>query len=276
MTDRDTSGNGFHPFASTSAIVLDGVRKDFDLRRGETLCAVDDVSLQVSSGEFLTLIGPSGCGKSTLLRLIASLETPTHGTVTVNGKLPAELAAAHRLGVAFQDHALLPWLNSWDNIALPYRVAGTKPDKDRISELIALVGMEGFEKARPKQLSGGMRQRIAIARALVLNPEVLLLDEPFGALDAVTRRQMNLELQNIWSAQQHTTILVTHSVEEALFLSDRVVVLTERPARIKRVQDVPFSRPRTKQLTTTPEFHTLADSLTLALDTDNVAEQTAV
>jgi len=253
--------------------VLEGVGKDFELRRGEVLCAVNDVSLEVAAGEFLTFIGPSGCGKSTLLRLVASLETPSRGTVLVNGRLPSELAAAHRLGVAFQDHALLPWLNSWDNIALPYRVAGVKPDGDRIAELISLVGMEGFEKARPKQLSGGMRQRIAIARALVLNPDVLLLDEPFGALDAVTRRQMNLELQNIWSAQQHTTILVTHSVEEALFLSDRIVVLTERPARIKQIQTVDFPRPRSKELTTTPQFHTLADQLTLALDINTVGEQ---
>jgi NitT/TauT family transport system ATP-binding protein len=133
--------------------------------------------------------------------------------------------------------------------------------------------MEGFEKARPKQLSGGMRQRIAIARALALNPDVLLLDEPFGALDAVTRRQMNLELQNIWSAQKHTTILVTHSVEEALFLSDRIIVLTERPARVKHIQTVDFPRPRNKELSTTPQFHQLADQLTLALDTDNIEDQ---
>lgn len=272
MEDREFVGEG-SVVGSASAIVLDGVTKDFELRRGDVLCAVNDVSLEVASGEFLSFIGPSGCGKSTLLRLVASLETPTRGRVEVNGHLPAELASAHRLGVAFQDHALLPWLNSWDNIALPYRVAGIKPDRDRIAELIALVGMEGFEKARPKQLSGGMRQRIAIARALVLNPEVLLLDEPFGALDAVTRRQMNLELQTIWSAQQHTTILVTHSVEEALFLSDRIVVLTERPAQVKLVQQVDFPRPRTKELTTTAEFHALADQLTLALDTTSVGEQ---
>ena len=254
------------------AIVLRDVRKEFTLRRGETLCAVERIDLEVEHGEFVAIIGPSGCGKSTILRLVGSLEAPTRGTVLVDGREPAELVSAHRLGVAFQDHALLPWLTSWDNIALPFHLAGRKPDKERIAELLSLVEMEGFERARPKQLSGGMRQRIAIARALALDPDVLLLDEPFGALDAVTRRQMNLELQRIWSVRQHTTILVTHSVEEALFLADRVVVLTERPARVKLMQKVTFKRPRIKQLTTTPEFHTMADALTLALDTSSVGD----
>lgn len=268
MTDH-VSGEGEAAGVVTEslpAISLQGVSKEFRLQRGETLLAVSDVSLEVRAGEFVAIIGPSGCGKSTLLRLVGSLEKPSHGTVVVNGQDPAELAAAHRLGVAFQDHALLPWLTSWDNIALPFRLAGVKPDRERISDLIALVGMAGFEKARPKQLSGGMRQRVAIARALALNPDVLLLDEPFGALDAVTRRRMNLELQRIWTAQQHTTILVTHSVDEALFLSDRVIVLTERPGRVKLVKEVDFARPRQKELATTRQFHALADELTLALD----------
>jgi NitT/TauT family transport system ATP-binding protein len=251
---------------SSTVISLRNVSKEFPLSRGRSLLAVSDVNLDVAAGEFVAIIGPSGCGKSTLLRLVGSLETASRGTVEVNGRKPVELAAAHRLGVAFQDHALLPWLNSWDNIALPFHVAGIRPDKERIAELISLVGMAGFEKARPKQLSGGMRQRVAIARALALNPDVLLLDEPFGALDAVTRRQMNQELQRIWSAQQHTTILVTHSVDEAVFLADRVVVLTERPGRVKLVKDVGFERPRTKELITTREFHAMADELTLALD----------
>lgn len=259
--------------ASSTSISLRDVSKEFQLGRGQSLLAVSAVSLEVEAGEFVAIIGPSGCGKSTLLRLVGSLEVPSSGTVEVNGRQPVELAAAHRLGVAFQDHALLPWLNSWDNIALPFHVAGMRPDRERIAELMSLVGMVGFEKARPKQLSGGMRQRIAIARALALDPDVLLLDEPFGALDAVTRRQMNLELQRIWSAQQHTTILVTHSVEEALFLADRVIVLTERPGRIKMVKEVSFGRPRTRKLATTPEFHAMADELTLALDSTDLGDQ---
>jgi NitT/TauT family transport system ATP-binding protein len=245
---------------------LESVTKRFTISKKETLLAVDTVDLHVSADEFVAIIGPSGCGKSTILRMVASLEEPSSGTVLVSGRPPEELAQAHRLGVAFQDHALLPWLSSWDNIALPYRVSGMKPDSERIASLLKLVGMEGFSKARPRQLSGGMRQRVAIARALALGPEVLLLDEPFGALDAVTRRRLNLELQRIWSEQAITTLLVTHSVEEAIFLADRIVVLTERPGRIKLVREVPLPRPRAREVMTTDAFHALADELTLALD----------
>ena len=243
-----------------------GVSKRFPVSKKETLLAVDRIDLHVSSNEFVAIIGPTGCGKSTILRMVASLEAPTSGTVTVSGRPPHELALAHRLGVAFQDHALLPWLSSWENVALPYRLAGRKPDADHVAALLTLVGMEGFAGSRPKQLSGGMRQRVAIARALALGPEVLLLDEPFGSVDAVTRRRLNLELQRIWSELAITTLLVTHSVEEAIFLADRIVVLTERPGRIKLVRDVPFARPRAREVLTTDAFHALADELTLALD----------
>lgn len=250
----------------TRGIVLRNVTKRFPIAKKETLLAVDGIDLQVRPDEFVAIIGPSGCGKSTILRMVASLEEPTEGTVLVSGRPPHELAQAHRLGVAFQDHALLPWLSSWDNIALPYRVSGMKPDNERVTSLLKLVGMEGFSDARPRQLSGGMRQRVAIARALALGPEVLLLDEPFGALDAVTRRRLNLELQRIWSEQAITTLLVTHSVEEAVFLSDRIVVMTERPGRIKLVREVPLPRPRSREVMTTDAFHAIADELTLALD----------
>ena len=252
--------------APDPAISMEGVSKRFSLSRRQSVTAVEGIDLTVAQGEFVAVIGPSGCGKSTILRMLAGLETPTSGRVELNGALPAELAAAHRLGVAFQDHALLPWLSAWGNIALPFRVMGAKPDADRIASLIRLVGLEGFERARPKQLSGGMRQRIAIARALALEPDLLLLDEPFGALDAVTRRRMNLELQEIWAEQSITSILVTHSVDEAIFLADRIVVLTERPGRIKAIRDVPFGRPRRRELMTAAGFHSLADELTLAID----------
>ncbi|MFC0407759.1 ABC transporter ATP-binding protein [Roseomonas elaeocarpi] len=250
---------------SQPAIAVEGVTKNFRLDDGRQFTALDDVSLSLAEGEFVTLLGPSGCGKSTILRLVAALEEPSAGRVTVEGRPPAELSRRHRLGVAFQDHALLPWLDVAANIALPFKVAGMRVDAARVASLIRLVGLSGFEKARPRQLSGGMRQRVAIARALVLKPDVLLLDEPFGALDAVTRRGMNIELQRIWTEQRTTTLLVTHDVGEALFLSDRIIVLSGRPGRVARVVEVPFERPRDPSIMRTELFHQMADDLTDAL-----------
>jgi NitT/TauT family transport system ATP-binding protein len=240
--------------------------KTFRLGRGRSLLAVERFSLAVSPGEFVALIGPSGCGKSTILRTIASLETPTHGEVSVGGANPSEIARSHRLGVAFQDHALMPWSSVWNNIALPYRLAGRKADAERVRGLVALIGLEGFEQSRPRQLSGGMRQRVSIARALALAPDVLLLDEPFGSLDAVTRRRLNFELQRIWLADPVTTVLVTHDVDEALLLADRVVVMSARPGRVRAIIDTPFARPRDKEVMTTQAFHDLVDKLTGELD----------
>jgi NitT/TauT family transport system ATP-binding protein len=252
--------------AQAAAISLAGVVKDYPLHRGQTVRALDGIDLQVAPGEFVALIGPSGCGKSTLLRVVGALERPTRGRALVAGEDPEALARGHRLGVAFQEHALLPWLTAWENVALPFHVAGRPVDGGRVAALLDLVGITGFEKARPKQLSGGMRQRVAIARALALEPDVLLLDEPFGSLDAVTRRRLTMELQRIWSEQAVTTLLVTHSVEEAVFLADRVVVLSARPGTVKLVVPVPFPRPRERGLLVSPEFHRLCDRLTIALD----------
>jgi NitT/TauT family transport system ATP-binding protein len=260
--------------SQSPAIVLDAVAKTFLLDGKRKVEALRAVSLHVQQGEFVALVGPSGCGKSTVLRMIAALETPSAGSVSVAGKAPAELAAAHRLGVAFQEHALLPWLDVAGNIALPFRVAGQKLDTARVEALIDLVGLVGFERARPKQLSGGMRQRAAIARALVLRPDVLLLDEPFGALDAVTRRQMNLELQRIWLEQRISTLLVTHDVHEAVLLADRVIVMSSRPGRVQRVFTVPFERPRQPEITRTDAFHHLVDDLTMTLDPATEASAT--
>lgn len=249
-----------------AAISIQHLTKRFPLQgRNEGVVALEDVSIAVERSEFVALLGPSGCGKSTLLRLVASLERPTEGSVSIGGEAPRSLAARHALGVAFQDHALLPWLNVRDNIALPFSLANRAVDREAVGGLIDLVGLVGFENARPGQLSGGMRQRVSIARSLVLSPEVLLLDEPFGALDAVTRRQMNIELQRIWSRQRITTILVTHSVDEALFLSDRVLVLSARPGRIIREVATPFDRPRDPAVMRSAAFHDLVDDLTDAL-----------
>lgn len=253
------------------AISLSGVGKSFALGRGRTVTALEGVDLEISDGEFVAVVGPSGCGKSTVLRMVAGLDVPTTGTVAVEGRRPQELARSHRLGVAFQEHALLPWSSVRGNVALPFRLAGRPVDHDRVTALIELVGLAGFEGARPRQLSGGMRQRAAIARALVLEPDVLLLDEPFGALDAVTRRRMNRELARVWAEQRITTLLVTHDVEEALFLADRVVVMSGRPGRVRHVHEVAFARPRDASITRSEEFHAAVDLLTGLLDAESPA-----
>ena len=259
------------PGPARTAVSIQGADKAFSLGRGKTLQALAQVDLEVGAGEFTAIIGPSGCGKSTVLRLAAGLDVPTRGSVEIFGDAPQTLASQHRLGVAFQEHALLPWATVRENIALPYRVSGRKVDDDRVDGLIGLVGLGGFEKARPKQLSGGMRQRVSIARALVLSPDLLLLDEPFGALDAVTRRKMNAELARIWAEERITTILVTHDVDEALILADRVVVMTGRPGHVRTTVDVAFPRPRGPETTRTAEFHDLVDELTVLLDANEVA-----
>jgi len=249
-----------------TALALRGVRVEYVVRRGVMLRALDEIDLDVPAGTFSAVIGPSGCGKSTVLRLLGGLLRPTLGSVTIGGSDPRAASAAHRLGVAFQDHALLPWLTARENVALPFRVIGHPVDPARVDALLRIVGIADFAAARPAELSGGMRQRVAIARALVLDPAVLLLDEPFGALDAVTRRHLNLELQRIWSERAITTLLVTHSVEEAVFLADTVVVMSRRPGRVVRVQAIGFARPRGRALLAAPAFHALVDDLTNALD----------
>ncbi len=251
------------------AVAVRNLRITFALERGATLTALDGIDLDITAGSFVAVIGPSGCGKSTLLRAVAGLTAPTGGSVTVADETPAALAAQHRLGIAFQEHALLPWLTVRDNVALPFRIAGRPIDDARVDELLGLVGMNDFRTARPRQLSGGMRQRVAIARALVLRPRVLLLDEPFAALDLVTRRQLTIELQRIWWHERITTVLVTHSIEEAVFLGDRVIVMSPRPGRIVRDVAVPFGRPRERELLGEPAFHALNDDLGATLDVEN-------
>ena len=225
------------------SISISGVSKHFINPTGERIIALDNVSLEIPSGSFVSLIGPSGCGKSTLLRLISGLIPMDEGELTLDG-VPVTAPGADR-GFMFQEHTLFPWLSIYDNIAFGLRARGIyKQEKDRVDEFIEMVGLKGFEHSYPHQLSGGMCQRASLARALVGRPKVLLLDEPLGALDAFTRMNMQDEILRIWKETGMTAIMITHDVDEAVYLSDKVVVMTPRPGRITGTLDIRLSRPR--------------------------------
>ncbi len=226
--------------------------------RQAALLALDHVDLVVERGEFVAIVGPSGCGKSTLLRILGGLLIPSEGNVQLDGN---SLSSPRRqVGFVFQSVNLMPWRTVLQNVTLPLEVAGeplSKADR-RARDLLGLVGLEGFEKAYPRELSGGMAQRVAIARALVGNPQVLLLDEPFGSLDALSREQMNLELLRIWRLRGVTAVMVTHDLQEAIFLADRVLVMSPRPGQIRSEVCVDLPRPRTLEVMYTEFFGALS------------------
>ena len=224
-----------------AGIEVAGVRKHF---HDGGVTALEEISLTIAPGEFVSVLGPSGCGKSTLLRCIAGLEVPSAGAVLVNGKAVRE--PPEGLGMVFQRDALLDWRTVADNLMLPvdFRRGDRAAMRARADRLLELTGLKGFEERYPAQLSGGMRQRVALCRALVDDPVLLLMDEPFGALDALTRDQMNIELQRMWLGEHKTVVFVTHSITEAIFLGDRVVVMTPRPGRIAELIAIELPRPR--------------------------------
>ena len=242
-------------------IQIRNLSKTFGAASADAVLALQDIDVEVQEGSFVSVVGPSGCGKSTLLRIVAGLLPASAGSVVMAGQ--AIKGTRRDIGVVFQSSILLPWRTILDNVLLPAEVLGLdmKAARARALELLALVRLEGFEHKLPRQLSGGMQQRASIARALLHDFKVLLMDEPFGALDAMTREQMNLELQRIWQESGKTVILITHSIPEAIFLGDRVLVMTPRPGRLRRTIDVNLPRPRSMDVMATPEFARVAHEI---------------
>jgi NitT/TauT family transport system ATP-binding protein len=236
-------------------VALSGVAKSFG-HPGAAFAALDRVDLTLQPASTTALVGPSGCGKSTLLRILAG---------------PDAMRRTGQIAVAFQDPSLLPWRSVRSNVALARKLARLPADRALVDDLIARVGLAGFEQTRPAELSGGMRQRTAIARCLATEPRLMLLDEPFGAVDELTRRRLNLELPRLWDERGTTTLLVTHSIPEAVLLSDRVLVMSPRPGRIVADIVIRLPRPRTAEVTVTPEFHALVDRIGVELGFEGVA-----
>jgi NitT/TauT family transport system ATP-binding protein len=228
--------------------------KTFSRGRGELMPVLEDVSFAVADLEFVAIVGPSGCGKSTFLRIVNGLIPPDSGTILIDGR--AVTGPGHGVGMVFQSFDLFPWRTAIGNVEFGMEMMNVprRECRERAQRWIELVGLTGFEHAYPHELSGGMQQRVGIARALAIEPQVLLMDEPFGALDVQTRDLLQDELLAIWQRERKTVLFVTHSIEEAIYLADRIVLLTPRPARVERVLDVPFGRPRTEDVKSDPTF----------------------
>ncbi len=249
---------------SQAALRVEHVVHVYDDHNGHVE-ALDDISFEIAPGEFVCIVGPSGSGKSTLLRILAGLIQPQQGHIYLDGQIVT--SPGRSIGIVFQKANLMPWRSAIDNIALPLELEGvprTEIDQ-RANELIDLVGLNGFAHSYPRGLSGGMEQRVAIARALINQPSILLLDEPFGSLDALTRERMALELTRIWSTHRTTVVMVTHSIQEAVFLSDRVLVLTDRPGRIAQEVRVTLPRPRNLRLLQDETFAEIAGQVRKAI-----------
>ncbi len=243
---------------AAALIRIGDVSKTYVSASGAAVHALNRVSLDIRQGEFVCVVGPSGCGKSTLLRLLAGLDTHSEGQLLLGGE--PVVGPSRKVGVVFQAANLLPWMSVRENVRLPLRVGGVHaPADDRIDRLLAVTGLKDFGDKYPYELSGGMQQRAGICRALARDPEILLMDEPFGALDALTRERLNLELQRIWQENHKTITLITHSISEAIFLADRVIVMSARPGRILADLDIAIPRPRTfDEIVLHPEYPKLA------------------
>ncbi len=242
-------------------IRLEQVAKEYRTRSGERIVAIETVTFDVEQDEFITVVGPSGCGKSTLLKLVGALVAPSSGRILLRGR-PLD-GHSPDVGIVFQSPVLLPWRSVIDNIMFPIEIL-RRPTRKYLPEaerLIALVGLKGFERAMPYELSGGMQQRVAICRALIHDPPLLLMDEPFGALDAMTREELGFELLRVWNERKKTVMFVTHSIPEAILLADRVFVMTARPGRIVATIAIKLPRPRSVVMESTPEFIQYAETI---------------
>ncbi|MBB1484794.1 ABC transporter ATP-binding protein [Tessaracoccus sp. MC1865] len=259
------------PAPAAPQVTCRAVRKTFHTARGQ-LVALGATDLTLAAGTVTALVGPSGCGKSTLLRILGGLEQPDPGgAVLVGEEAPQQIRRRGELAIAFQDASLLPWRTAAGNVALARKLARQPADPERVLALLRMVGLEGFEHSRPAQLSGGMRQRAAIARCLITEPRLLLLDEPFGAVDELTRRRLNIELPPLWSDTGTTTLLVTHSVTEAVLLADRVLVMSPRPGTIVADLSVDLARPRTAEQLRSDRFRELVEEIGALLSVDGEA-----